>query len=89
MDQLLKKYRLLRTPIRAKVTRFRNLLDDLARQEKLDRFAQVVLKLNSALIEMKNADACVVERLSELNEIDADNFPDLALMEEINNNAQI
>ena len=89
VDQVLKKLKLLRTPIRAKVTRFRNSLDDLAKQKRPDGLAQVVPRLEIALAELKNADALVVDRLSELNETDPENFPDLALEEEINNNAQI
>ena len=89
MDQQLKKYKLLRTPIRAKVTRCKNLLEDLATQEQPDGLAEVVSKLESALSELKNADILVVDRLFQLNEIDNDSFSDLALEEEINNNAQI
>ena len=67
----------------------KNILHDLAEQGEPDGLEQVVSRLETALAELKNADALVVDRLSELNETDTENFPDHALEEEISNNAQI
>lgn len=89
MDQCLKKLRLVRTPIRTKVTKIKNMLSDLD-DEKLDGSASLIIqKLEESLRELQYADNRVVDRLSELNEADPDNYADCLLEEEITKNAEI
>ena len=76
MDQILKKHKLLRTPLRAKVTRYRNALNDLLNRDDHTGYELIISRLEGALDELKLADACIVDRLTELNETNSELYPD-------------
>lgn len=92
MDSTLKKYKLLRTPVRAKITKLKNNATEVLNEDSAEslRKAEILLMcLQGAIQELKELDLSIVNRLAELNETDSDMYGESLLEEEISKNSEI
>ena len=88
MDCTLKKCKLLRAPVRAKLTKLTKSAEEVINGDGEERSAEILLmRLKNTLSDLKELDTAVVDRMVELNS--EDESYDEALEEEINRNAEI